>query len=157
MIVLQFATERGFSSSLIRLGTWSEFSHVDFVVPDGYKIKNLAQERRVVGERWLGARLRGGVSSRFPGYAPFTRTFRLRVDAPDSVLDWAWRERGKPYDWRAVVGFAFRRDWREEGSWFCSEFIAAAFRAAGWPLLRADHLNRVSPADLLMSPFLKPV
>jgi uncharacterized protein YycO len=62
-----------------------------------------------------------------------------RVDCPDAVLaealKWALTQIGKPYDWTAIYGMAFRRDWHEDSKWFCSEFVEGAFDAAGYPLV----------------------
>ena len=50
---LRFVTEKGFTSAAIRWFTWSDWSHVDFVLKDG---------------RFLGARLDGGVQIRPHNY-----------------------------------------------------------------------------------------
>jgi hypothetical protein len=38
---------------------------------------------------------------------------------------------------------------------FAAQFIACAWLRAGYPLLHADHVWRVSPRDLLLSPLLE--
>jgi uncharacterized protein YycO len=140
MITLQFSSESGIGSTLITWFEWSPYSHVDFVLPDG---------------TLLGARLDGGVQIRPAGYANFTRTERLAVKAPNAVLDAAKSQIGKPYDTAAIVAFGIhQRSWTDEASWFCSELVAWAFQQGGKPLLRTSHLNRITPADLLLSPYL---
>src|SRR4051794_17860996 len=96
MITLQFSTQPGIGSSLIRALTWSNFSHVDFVLPDG---------------SLLGARQDGGVQVRPRNYAKFTAAISYMVDAPDKVLDAARSQIGKPYDWRGILNFGLHRDW----------------------------------------------
>jgi hypothetical protein len=139
VITLQFSAQRLPASWLIRWFTWSPFSHVDLVLPDG---------------RLLGARGSGGVAIRDP--EPFYKVARFQVDAPDRVLDLAAEQIGKPYDWAAILGIAARGDWQDQGRWFCSELVAWAFQQAGRPLLRANHFHRITPRDLLLSPYLLP-
>lgn len=140
MITLQFSAQHLPGSWLIRRFTWSPFSHVDLVLPDG---------------RLLGARGSGGVAIR--DQDEFSAVAQFQVDAPASVLDIAASQVGKPYDWEALAGFVSRRDWQDNDSWFCSELVAWAFAQAGSPLLRTTNLNRITPRDLLLSPLLMPL
>src|ERR1700726_703863 len=143
MITLRFGTSKGIGSFLIRWRTWSDYSHVDFVLPDG---------------TLLGAQ-GDGVKIRPSDYGKFIKTefFDIDIDEVTSqrILDFANSQIGKPYDWKAIIGFAFRRDWMETDSWFCSELIEAAFEKNGALLIRTEHLNRIAPSDLLLSPYLK--
>lgn len=140
MIRLQFSTTKRAGSAVIRWFTWSDFSHVEFVLDDGWL---------------LGAEPDGGVQVRPPECAR-VGAVRFRVRAPRRVLDRALSQVGRPYDWLGVLGFGVRRDWAADDSWFCSEFVAWAFQAAGSPLLRAEHVHRLTPRDLLLSPRLVP-
>lgn len=131
MIRLRFSTQHALGSAAIRWFTWSEWSHVDAVLPDG---------------RWFGARADGGVQARDP--YPVARSRVLDVDLPPEALDRALSQLGKPYDRTAIAGFVLRRDWQEPDSWFCSELFAWSFRP--WlPLF--EHHNRVAPDDLLLA------
>lgn len=138
MIIIQFSTKPLPFAWLIRKATWSRFSHVDLVLPDG---------------RLIGARGMGGVAVRNPD--KYSRVARYRVDAPDDVLRAACSQIGKPYDWGAIFGFIFRRNWQDKQRWFCSELIAWAFEEAGHPLINGRDFYKVSPRDLLLSPYLE--
>lgn len=140
MITLQFSTTSRPASRLICWGTWGRHSHVDLVLPDG---------------QLLGA-VPGGVQVR-PFDPSALRIERHQVDAPDTVLERAISQQGRPYDWPGVLGYALRRDWQEDDSWFCSELVAWAFQDAGRPLLRAGDAWRITPRDLLLSPLLSEV
>lgn len=129
-------TEDGWQSRAIRWLTWSDFSHVDFRLPDG---------------SLLGARLDGGVQIRKPDYAKFTAKAIYRADAPDTVLDFARKQVGKPYDARGILNFGLHRNWKDDSSWFCSELVAAAFDQAGVPLVMTPNAGRVTPRDLTLS------
>lgn len=142
MITLQFSKRRGLGSQAIRWFTWSAFSHVDAVLADG---------------RLLGATFEHGVALRPHDPAEYSRIERFAVDVPaEPVLYAAMSQIGKPYDWGALLGFALRSgSHHDAGAWFCSELWAWAFHQAGYPLLRTDHLHRISPRDLLLSPLLR--
>ena len=137
MITVQFSRKRDPFSALIRWFTWSEFSHVDIVLPDG---------------RLLGATALGGVQIRTP--EKFEAVEQFTVEAPDDVVKIASLEVGKPYDWTGIFGIVGRRNWQDPDRWFCSELVAWAFQKAGCPLLRSPRSHRITPRDLLLSPHL---
>ena len=140
MITLQFIADHSPTSWLIRRFTWSPYSHVELVLPDG---------------RLLGARGDGGVAIREPARAPVVA--RFAVEAPDSVIDTALQQLGRPYDWAAIAGIVTRRNWQQPDRWFCSELVAWAFDRAGHPLLRSQGHYLITPRDLLLSPYLSPI
>ncbi len=140
---LAFYRGTGLTGWAIRTVTWSDYDHVALLLPDGSV---------------LDVEPGAGVSEH--------ATVRVAdavfaVDAPDSACDhavaFAMQQIGKPYDWTAVIGIGLHRDWRQTDSFFCSELVALAFENAGCPLLHANHVNRVTPGDLLMSPLLRAV
>lgn len=143
MIKLQFSSTSQIGSRFISYGTYSWASHVDFVLPDG---------------RLLGAVTKTGVSFHPPHEAKVIRRLEtFLVDAPDSVIDYAIEQLGKPYDWPGILNFVTRnRNWEDTDSWFCSELVAYAFKKAGHPLIRAD-TYRITPGNILMSPYLIPI
>lgn len=145
MITLRFSTDpRSITGILIRGVTWSEFSHVDVCTPDG---------------KLLGAQI-DGVKARPAGYAAkscrflYLQTDKLTAEQEKKFWEFLDAQIGKPYDFGAIAGILIHRDWRNPNKWFCSELVAAAFEYAGVPLLRTDFIDRVSPGQLLMSPYL---
>ena len=136
-ITLQFSTNNSIGARLIRWFTWSEYSHVDFVLEDG---------------RLLGAQS-DGVFIRKPNNH-YTKVQRVSVEAPASVLKHARSQIGKPYDYGGIFGIILRRNWHDPKRWFCSEYVAWAFKEAKAPLLRTERANRITPRDLLLSPLL---
>lgn len=130
----------GFYSRVIQCRTWSEWNHVAFVMEDGGMLGALSQ----------------GVCIQYKDDdAIYTQDFVVNVPQ----FDWVWlnAQIGKPYDWSAIYGMAFNRDWHSENSWFCSELVAAAFEQSGYPLLRIGQENRVTPRDISISPLLSPI
>lgn len=140
MIQLRFSALDTLAGRIIRWGTWSWCSHVDFYLPATGMLlgavpgEGVSLRKRVAGER---------------------EAF-FCVDAPQSVLTRAHERLGAKYDYSGVLGYALRRNWNNEDSWFCSELVAKCFEEEGVPLLRTDHTHRISPRDLLMSPHLAP-
>jgi hypothetical protein len=137
MITLQFAAEANIPSLLIEWYGHGSYAHVDNVCEDG---------------TLLGARVKGGVQKRLPGYAPFTKILRVTLPFQATDYDKFLNDQiGKPYDGTAIAAFAFDRDWRKADSWFCSELIAAALEACNffrYPLVTAA--NKLTPPDLLL-------
>lgn len=140
MIKLQFSTESGVASELVRLFDHGWCSHVDAILPT---------------QELLGARHDGGVLVRPYKYAQFTKT--LIVMLPVSMVveqnfyEFLHEQIGKPYDSRAIEAFVFDRNWRKPDTWFCSELMAAALEQCGFFQHRLTTIsNRVTPSDLLL-------
>ncbi len=143
-VTIQFVTEAGLFSFLIRWFTHSDYSHVDFVLADG---------------RLLGARSGGGVQIRAANYARFTHTLRVTIptgqETAHDVYAYAHEQIGKPYDMKAIFGFMFYQHWEDEDAWFCSNLVAAAFKKAGLPILNPEaSVKRITPGDVLLSPYI---
>ena len=142
-ITIRFVTEQDPISKAIRDVTWAPFSHVEFVLDDGST---------------LGAHASGGVKIRPIDYAVFSNEERYRVAVTDEqkavIVAYALAQVGKPYDFGDILGILVHRDWRKDDRWICSELVAACFEKA-MPLLHAaDHVNRISPRDVYLSPYL---
>lgn len=91
-----------------------------------------------------------GVSVREFKEDPKDQFFRVKM-ASSKIIDVAMSQVGKPYDYRGALGFGLHRDWTNTDKWFCSELVAWACAQVGRPLIRSEHLNCVSPRDLLLS------
>lgn len=143
IIQLRLITSNSIVSQAIRAVTYSDYSHVDFVLP---------------GEGYLGAHSDGGVLIRPFGYCKPAKVMNavVKVSEPvaDSVIRFARAQIGKPYDHGAIFGLLARRNWQDSEKWFCSELVAAAFLHAGHPILNTMHLERVTPRDVSISPLL---
>lgn len=124
-ITLQFVLEDHFTSRLIGWFSAGHYSHVDAVMPYGL----LGARNDSVGGRPPGVQIRPF------DYTQFIRTMRITV--PCSAGQYIGRnaflreQLGKPYDRLAILAFAFNRNWRDQGAWYCSELQAAALEHAG--------------------------
>lgn len=143
MIKLLFSTNNGIGARLIRLGTWSKYSHCDVFTEDGSII--------------------GAVP--FKGVIEYDPSIRLKnqyeicvienVDAA-KVIEGVKQQLGKSYDWTGVMSLSIHRDWHSPDKWFCSELLAWAVERAGTPVIN-KYSNRVTPQDLLESPLVLPL
>jgi hypothetical protein len=148
-IVFSLVTSSGFVAAAIRQCTHSQYSHVEWLMPDG---------------RRLGARA-DGVKIRAADYAKFSRELRIQVEVYEpqyrAFEDFMRLQLGKPYDFVAIAGFVAppvrRVDWKEDSHWFCSELMGRGAELIGVyngtaPLLP---YNGMSPGDfgLVTRPF----
>ena len=128
-------------SAMIRVATWSKWSHVDLI--DGDSVIGAVAPHGVERER-LNARLAA---------ASHAAVMTIPCEDAAAVISAASSQIGRPYDWLGVLGIGLHRDWQEADRWFCSELAAWAFQATGQPLFRADALHRVTPQHLWMLPY----
>lgn len=116
-------------SWLIRLFTWSRWSHCGIVYGDDV-IEATAKHGVIVTP-----------------IAEFKRRYKTwaiaEMPSGDDWLLLARNEVGKPYDWSAIFGLALRTGWDSDGKWFCSELIA---HCSG--IFREDRVGRITPEDL---------
>ena len=152
-IIIHAVTTNSIVSQVIRLFTFSEYSHVEFAVQD--------DTGKITG--YLGALGSGGVQIRKADYDAWSKeAFFVTANLPDDIYKAVWQfavgRIGDSYDWGALLGLGLRRDWRKPGSYFCSELVEAAFDSAGWPLLDdRGETDRITPRDIVLSPRLAPV
>ena len=144
MIRLQVVTEqRNPISAAIRFTTRSWASHVEFWDADT--------------QTTLGARAKGGVAIRPCSGDKYTKVEQFTAPGILEAYKWALTQVGKPYDYSAITGIAFDRDWHDEKKWFCSELVTVAFEKAGLPILSTRPsacVYRITPRDLLLSRIL---
>jgi hypothetical protein len=168
IITLRFYKCSGFSSRLIELS--GEYSHVDTVIAPtpaplkGFGTASVKMEGEHIpydpGElRLYGARSDrvGGKPSGVWDRQPYSKCpykdLSLEV-TPIQYLDYwkfLWEQRGRPYDWRAILAFAIERNWQEEDSWYCAELkLAALLKAKIMPSLVVKP-NKIFPTTLAVA------
>jgi hypothetical protein len=144
-LALRFVRGRGWDSKLIEWGSRSWTSHVELI---GLSV-----------QRTFGAQLKGGVKWRElsdPCYKKNARTEIWEIEITDrqsAMLVGVFNlTDGLPYDWRAIVSFAFgERDWRAPDSWFCSELAAMMLERLGIVKLPITlPVDRITPRDIYM-------
>jgi len=130
---LIFARKHALGSYIIRLFTFSSWSHVAVVFSDnkvfdvtlakGVRFSNL--------EDFLGE---------------YTDVDIYSVDIPDEAAARAFAEEqvGKKYDLSAIFGLIFQREWQEDDRWFCSEVTESVLASGGKKRFK-DKLYRITP------------
>jgi hypothetical protein len=145
LITLRFIRGRGLLSALIAWFGGGEYSHVDYLMPDG---------------TWLGARsdrIGGappGVQIRPADYVKPVSSLTLSLQTtPEQDRDhyaFLYSQEGKPYDKWAIFGFIAGRNWRNPGAWICSELQCAAAESADIMQPLVLTANRITPNDLAL-------
>jgi uncharacterized protein YycO len=139
----------GLLSSLIRRATRSDYSHAGMLFRQGGRLYCLEA---------VGSGVRLAPVSRLLAHYP-EGVYYCGVDAPEPAreiaLEFGFEQLSLRYDVLGLVRFAFalffaakRRAVESDQRWFCSELVAAAYRAAGFPLTDALPCY-TSPADLI--------
>ncbi len=160
LLEIQFSTSTAFSSGVIRRLCHSPFSHCDIVIP-GEGLLGVSGEDKSIGDI-------GGVQIRKFGMWPYLhppRVARLTTAGAEAIIEKGKTQIGKPFDNSALYGFLedmghsprASRDWRDHGSWFCSEYVAWVLESSHFfPYTLISAKNRITPADLLLllNPFM---
>ena len=142
MITIRFVSHPGifnWGTEKFQYGFWAD--HVDTVLPDG----------RLLGAHFAGVQI---LPSNYDA-GKFSRELRVSLKTTEvqemGFYSFLSNQVGKPYDFRALIAFAFNRDWQSPDSWICDELVAAAFAACGiFPQHLAIGFNRITLRDLLL-------
>lgn len=132
-------------SALIRMFTYSMWSHAEIVLPDG---------------TYLGAHASGGVMIRPADYCKPTRERRYSIPVTDEALEkmltFAHAQVGKPYDFKAIFGLAIHQPWSTADRWFCSELVTAIADAGPVTMLNVqrEYVKLITPDMSHLSPLL---
>lgn len=138
MIKLLFSRRNHPGSWLIRAVSWSEWSHVEIILPDG---------------RLLGAAAPQGV-----GLSTYEERMAIAAHAAimyfpgnmDAAMAWGETQLRKPYDYLGVIGLGLHRDWEEDDKWWCSEFAGEFLVQGGFAPFRPEAIRRLTPQHLWM-------
>lgn len=140
-ITVIFTRRRHVGSALLRAWMHSRYSHCALLDPaTGTVIEAVATGVR---ERPLADMVRD---------ASHYEAISIPCRDPVQVLAAARSQIGKPYDWKGVMAFWFRRNWRDDRAFFCSELIAWALEVCGQPAFRRE-AHRISPEMLYLPLF----
>ena len=144
MITLQFVRGAEFSSKVIAWFGGGIYSHVDAVLADGSLLG--ARDDSVGGQP-------SGVWVRPANYEKWEvqDVYHLESTAVQELVFYEYikGQVGKPYDSRAIWGFALGTYWRDPDAWFCAELHAAAIEwALKLHLVLAN--SKITPSDLAL-------
>lgn len=135
-----FSTNKqDFISRLIRKVTWSRYSHVVLISPDGL---SYIESTHGIGVRELP--IQNFLTKDNYEIAKIFHPY------PGSVWNLARHEVGKPYDEWYIWGYLFRRNWQDDSKWACCELIPSMAERCGHSLIRSSEFFKVSPQTLYM-------
>ena len=138
MVEIFFSDGNSLSARLIRFNTWSKFCHVGFYDRKSGSVIDSRIDRKGVTEYSFEK-----LKKDYPRIE-----LRTLPQVPSEVLDIVRSQIGKPYDWTALLGLSFHRDWQEDDSWFCSELVGWASQQTGQSIINKETW-RVTPQDIL--------
>jgi uncharacterized protein YycO len=120
-LTLIYSRSHDVGSLAIRAASWwGPWAHCGIVTPHNTVIE--ARASTGVVETPLRA---------FEARASACVAVRRECPNPLAAVVFAISQKGKKYDWGAVLGIPFREPWEDPGRWFCSELVEAAFIAGG--------------------------
>ena len=150
-IQLQFVRQATLASDVIAWFSAGHFSHVEALV-DGGRMTLGSYEASVESG---GAAIPPGVHYRPVGYNRLALRVICTIPCSEAQHSLWWNfmdaQIGKEYDWWAILGFAFNRNWREPGSWICSELQARALEKAGVIPRLYLAANKITPVALALA------
>jgi uncharacterized protein YycO len=126
-----FCTSDKIGARLIRLITWSKWSHVAII--DGAE---------VIEAVWPKVRV-----SRLEDILEKSTRWSI-VEVPcdnEKAIAAARSQIGKPYDLLGMLGLAFHRNWQDDSAWWCSEFAAWVVMHGGLKQFRDGAMHRITP------------
>ena len=132
-----FSASNLIGSMIIRLLTWSSWSHVAVLFDENLVVEAAYPKVR---ELTLDEFLKD-------------KTLTLMVDfpcvSPADSLAFLRTQVGKRYDLNALFAFLLHnRAWDDDKEWFCSELVARALAEGGTKYFRSEYLHRVTPQHL---------
>ena len=123
-------------SLLIRLRTWSKWSHVGVIMPDGRIIEAVGGQGVVVTER-----------KDFE--ARYNRTEVRDVPCVSTALahEWLKQQVGKRYDLKSLFGIALLTGWDDINAYQCAELVAESTQIFNRKYLHTttpNHIDRIA-------------
>lgn len=135
MITLIFSSKNTIGSKLIRLFTWSRWSHVALLCPD-----NTVIEATPPGVQ------RTYLRDFLNEVTEYAIVSFLDMD-PNPLIYVMSTQIGKKYDFIGALAIGFHRNWQDESKWVCSELITWGLEKIGHPIFRAEEVNKITPED----------
>lgn len=135
MKVIYTHTPYSIISNLIRLFTFSKFSHCAIYISDKFIVDSTFT---------TGVRI-NSVEDYLREF-PYQEIVEIEVPDDKAAAQFALAQVGKPYDWTALVSIVLQRNWQEPDRWFCSELVEATLAAGGTKRFR-DTISRITPQE----------
>jgi len=136
LMIELFSRSHMIGSYLIRLKTWSDWSHCALLTPDNTVIESVwpSGVREIPYDEWVQGK---------------TKIDKKERIVPDETKTIAFLRSkiGKKYDTFAIIGIAIERNWRDPNEWYCSELNEAALAAGGLEIFDPLVTKFISPEN----------
>lgn len=128
-------------AALIRRLSMCDFSHCGF-------------RRQVDG--WTYSAMNDGLGVALRPPNPQAKILSLTLPNVDEIAAIAFTQEGKPYNRKAIAGFAFNRDWSQPDAFDCDQLVFWAAIKFGTPLVNHTFipLEHLTPRDVLLCTFI---
>jgi uncharacterized protein YycO len=141
-----FGSSTKIGGKAIRGWTWSKWSHCGLLFDHPHYLSQPKVYEAVAFKGVITTSLNDFID-RYKSVAVVSVTVDAATYLNAKAI--AEAELGKHYDYLAIFGIVFQRDWHNPNRWICSEYVPFVFEEAGIPLIRTDEsLNRIVPQDL---------
>lgn len=129
-----FSRSNAIGSYIIRLKTWSDWSHCAILTNDKTVIESVWPHgvREIPFVDWLKGKKDWNYKHR-------------DVPNPELTVAFLRSHIGKKYDTLAVLGVAISRDWRNPDEWYCSELNEASLACGGLATFDPECTKFISP------------
>lgn len=137
MVRLIFTRKNTIGSWLIRIFTWSKWSHVGFICRDRTVIEAVGFHgvRRVsMAESVKGATKYAIVDFKNIDSIPIENILVTKL--------------GNKYDYLGAIGMGLHKKWENKNKWVCSELINWGFNENKTPLFRADEEFKITQQNI---------
>lgn len=136
LMIELFSRSHAIGSYLIRLRTWSKWSHTAILTPDNTVIEAAWPHgvREIDYDEWAANKTEIARKERnIPNPEKSLRFWRLQIH--------------KRYDVFAIIGILFERNWSDPSQWYCSELNESGFAEGGLVTFDQNCINFISPQD----------
>lgn len=138
-----FTTSKLPLSPLIKLVTWSKYSHIAIIINDKWVMHSDFNGVHIEPLEDLLGR---------------SKTYMIaEYECIDSqaMIDEGIKLLGRPYDYGALIGILIRRiELQDDSKYVCSEFPAALAEFTNQSFFCTDYLHRITPQHWLMLPHI---
>jgi uncharacterized protein YycO len=140
MIKLVFSSKRNIGSYIIRLFTWSSWSHVSYLDDEGFITEAIGFE---------GVR-RVPLSEVVKDYNKFAivEFKNCSYKQKQEFEQYLFSQIGKGYDYLAVIGIGLKKKWQDKSRWECSELIGDTLKKAQINIFRPEESLKITPQQL---------
>lgn len=139
-VIAVLADTKGPFAAAIKAVTYSQWSHIALVLPDGSIREAVLQD----GVRTASFESLVGRSTKYV-------MLKVPVKNAQEVYDKALSIHA-PYDLLGAVGLGLGRNWQENDRFWCSEYFAYVLEETGNGVFRPEAMHRITPEHFWMLP-----